>query len=58
MCRRMPMYGIEGLDNMEGIDDEEISTSSDARTLATVFIRRLKKLDGKKKDARYIFLTK
>lgn len=52
------MYGIEGLDNMEGIDDEEISTSSDARTLATVFIRRLKKLDGKKKDARYIFLTK
>ena len=52
------MYGIEGLDNMEGIDDEEISTSSDARILATVFIRRLKKLDGKKKDARYIFLTK
>lgn len=34
---------IEVLDNMEGIDDEEINTSSDAHTLATAFIRRLKK---------------
>lgn len=34
---------IEALDNMEEIDNEEISNYDDARTLATTFIRRLKK---------------
>lgn len=34
---------IDVLDNMEGIDNEDVSNSADARTLATTFIRRLKK---------------